>query len=286
MSAENVCRRLSNYHSALAAYNAYSEEERVGVQWWKTEMPDIIKRSSTATPFRVLAVGPGNGKPFDEELLNMLCSSQKPVVYTVVEPERSCIDELQELVKNKYSSVEFRWFCSTWQDFQDKEWKNDGSHYNLIHFLQCAYYISESVEELRERMKKCYDEMLGAGGVIVITASNLKGKWCFLPSVTEAFWWNFKVNIITKIAQEENWKVDADELTHQVDLSACFDQDSVQGNLMLDFLAQKYNYRQSVEEEELEKNLKFLEDLTDDSLNIVYPCILDITKVWKEPLSS
>ena len=167
----------------------------------------------------------------------MLCTSQKQVVFAVVEPSLTAGKKLEDLMKTKYSSVEFRRFCMTWKDFQDKEWKKqDGSQYNLIHFIHSVYHICSSVEKLRERLQKCYAEMLNAGGALVICADGGTGRTCFLCKVDDSFWWKFKFNIVHEIASKEGWKVDADELKFEVDLIKCFNEESGKGNLLLDSL--------------------------------------------------
>ena len=247
-------------------------------------MPDIIAKTSVSEPFRVLAVGAGNGKPYDEELLSMLCTSQKHVVYTVVEPSETAVKEFQDLVRNKYSSIEFRWFCMTWQDFQDEEWKKkDTSKYNIIHFVHSVYYISSSVEELRERMNRCYTEMLYAGGAIIISAASRKGKCYYMshnPDSISKFLGDF--NMILKIATEQGWRADADELQFQFDLSKCFVEDSVEGNLLLDFITHVKDFRLTASREMFEYMMKKLDEQTHGVEKIVYPCIFDVTTIWKE----
>ena len=250
-------------------------------------LPGIIEKAATKQPFRVLAIGTGTGQPFDEELLNMLCASQKSVVYTVVEPSQNSVKKFKEFVKEKYSSVEFEWFCMSWEDFQDKEWKGDtgdSSQYNLIHLIHSLYYISSSVDELRDRIRRCCAEMLIAGGAMVVLADDSTGKYCFasMGNLDRKFWWMFGVNVVLEVASSEGWKVDAQEEYFKVDLSKCFDEDSVEGNLLLDFLTLIKDVRLKTPKEEMVALLKHLEEKTDGEGKIVYPCILDCTTVWKE----
>ena len=81
LSELTVCNDDTHYANARDAFRANTDRFDVAMQWWKTSMPDIIAKTSSTEPFRVLAVGTGDGKPYDEELLNMLCTSQKHVVY-------------------------------------------------------------------------------------------------------------------------------------------------------------------------------------------------------------
>ena len=151
----------------------------------------------------------------------------------MVEPSETAVKEFQDLVRNKYGPVEFRWFCMTWQDFQDKEWKKqDGSQYNIIHFVHSVYYVSSTVDELEDRMHRCYAEMLNAGGGIVIFAGDKKRQKYFfwLENVDKQFTWDFTLEMVLKIAIEEKWKFEVEELNSELDLAKCFDEESVEGH--------------------------------------------------------
>ena len=281
MSKLSICHDPIHYSRAVSAYEGNSNVREVDMDWWRNTMPGVITKAASSGPFRVLAVGAGNGQPFDEELLNILCAAQKHIVYTVVEPSPTALKEFKDFVKNKYSSVEFKWFCATFQDFQDKEVVSDG--YNLIHFLHSVYYISSSEVELRERLRRCYKELLHTGGAMVITAHSYKGKSCLPPM--EGLWWIAKCNKILQFATDEGWKVEADEGKYKVDASLCFDETSEEGNFLLDFVTRTKNYRQVATKEQIEKTLRYIQEQTDCESKVVYPCIIDLTTIWKESVS-
>ena len=134
-------------------------------------------------------------------------------------------------------------------------------------------------------MKKCYDEMLKAGGAMVSLVNRKMKHSLLLDMDLETFWWySQESGMFANMAKEQGWKVDNEELSFKLDASKCFDEDSVEGNLLLDFYTQTKDFRLSATKEELQSTMTKLEKRTDGLSRTVYPCMFDVTTIRKKIL--
>ena len=70
------------------------------------------------------------------------------------------------------------------------------------------------------------------------------------------------VDKMIQIATKNRWKIDVHDQEYSIDVTKVFDPQSTEGNLLLDFLTQTENFRNTEDKEFVEETLSFIRDLT------------------------
>ena len=122
-------------------------------------------------PFCILSVGSGEGYN-DLPFIEMLCKADqgkagKPLFFVrAIEPDKMKLDafcakakDLPESFKMR-ADIEFDWCPMTYQEYVEQK-KKDKVKFDVIHFLDSIYYVN-----VESALKHCYEEELGAKGVI------------------------------------------------------------------------------------------------------------------------
>ena len=275
------------YQSAMNSFDANSNSTEVKLQYWKSEMPRIVAQCTDGAGFcaRVLAVGTGNGKPFDISLLDMLSCTLSRVEYTVVEPRAEAVEEFKNLAETKYQNVQFHWFRGTFQDYQEKDWPKERKQFHLIHFVACLNYVGNSYEELKARVVPCCEEMLKENGALVIlrlNQSQVKLLYPHEPRNPDVF---ALPNLVAKLAGEGGWQHESFDVISRVNLTPCFDEDSEEGALMLEFFTRVPNFRHTDAEETVQRTLEHLKSIChtmEDGSQVLTNFMCELGVIWKK----
>ena len=236
----------------------------------------VTKPKSTDTPFKVLGVGCGDGSSGDLLILqaveNYLSTKEasRLVIYNKgIEPRSKALSIFQASAQgwkqeNKQNEVSFNWFKGTWQDYQE-ETKQDPEKFHLIHFGQCMYYL-----EAEETLRDCVDRRLAEDGLMVcVIACDDAPLIRFFKQFNLS---HFSVQPLVNIVVKNGWRHEEYHLNQHVDVSTIFDESSVEGNLLLDFLTQTVNFRTVNDEQKVSEVMQFWLDnsvVNDDGKRVV-----------------
>lgn len=67
---------------------------------------------------------------------------------------------------------------------------------------------------------------------------------------------------ITRAAEDNGWKYDIHTQEYSIDVTEVFDENSTNGNLLLDFLTHTENFRETADKQLVKETLELIEDLT------------------------
>nr|XP_006817989.1 PREDICTED: histamine N-methyltransferase-like [Saccoglossus kowalevskii] len=207
---------------------------------------------------RVLAIGSATGS-IDEGIIDTLCEKYSKIANTVIEPALSGIDDFKERVKthqDKWSGVTFDFRGQTIEDYLEK--LDELQKYDVIHALHCVYHFADP----RNSLVTLYG-MLDTNGLFIIRANT--GHWedCALK-IGEYYHDPRSHYIGTKYIKTllrsalPSANIESYYTESPLNVSDCFNDDSVDGNKKIDFIFQVLNFRQSLPPEKQQIFLDFL----------------------------
>ena len=288
MTTERSTERLIDIFSFpqhyLKSYKVYltrSTQQKETLTWIQENLPNVLKRAGTKpkspnAPFKVLGVGCGDGSSGDllilEAVANFLSTKEvsRPVIYNKsIEPSLKALSTFQDSAQgwkqeNKQNEVFFSWFSGTWQDYQE-ETKQDPDKFHLIHFGQSMYYL-----EAEEALRDCLEYRLAKDGVIVCM---IAGEDAPMKRYFKQFNFTcFSIQPLVDIVAKNGWRHEVYHLDQHVDVTTIFDESSVEGNLLLDFLTQTVDFRKVNDEKKVTEVMQFWLDnsvVSDDCRRLV-----------------
>ena len=267
------------YSKSLISFISSLEPINVTLKCIKEHVVPLISffLENHSPPFCILSVGSGEGYN-DLPFLEMLSKADqgkagKPVFFVrAIEPDKMKLDafcakaeDLPESLKMK-ANIKFEWFPMTYQEYVEQK-RKDEVKFDVIHFLHSIYYVN-----VESALKHCYEEELGAKGVIFSFTQDVNSPYVRYGSIFSSqdlvcspgsYYSNKEV---TDVAKKNGWKyVECSGESITGDITAIFDRTSEEGNLLLDFLTQCVNVSLSTSQENLQKILNFWEnECTDD----------------------
>ena len=236
---------------------------------------NIHKEHST---FNILSVGSGTGE-IDIEIANIvaeeLCSNGNwesiRILNRALEPNKfSCAEyeaNVSAIIENSPASYEI--IPQTFSEYRNSV-SNESVKFDLIHFIQSLYYV-----DLESAIWYCMVEKLKEYGRLVclvgdkdsftnkILTKQAKNKT--MTKVNDDLLTSEGLEIsneIVKFAKKYGWHYVIYSVNLQLDVTDVFFPDSVEGNLLLDFLTNTENYRCNVSALELNETLDYIKQLS------------------------
>ncbi|XP_077995040.1 histamine N-methyltransferase-like [Glandiceps talaboti] len=213
---------------------------------------------------KVLAIGTSSGMN-DVMIIDALVGCCHDILYTVVEPDEIGVEAFKAMVQSKgdkWSRVTFDYHVQKIEEFLDDRRSRDSDVkdiYDIIHALHLLYFVLTPI------YLDLYD-MLGSPGIFLIRMTT--GGWSnCLTTYHQQFknpalpFWDGKMLEKDMARDLPGVKIDTTyRSSGPVDVAKCFNEDSEDGNQMLDFIFQCLNFRKSVPKEKQEFFLKYLKD--------------------------
>ncbi|XP_078000616.1 histamine N-methyltransferase-like [Glandiceps talaboti] len=209
---------------------------------------------------RILSIGSGSGD-IDKFIINALTAIHPKIICSVVEPMKVAVANYKEMVtshKAEWSGVEFKYYIQTIEKYLDDN-QDDHSrrceHYDVIHAIHCVYYFEKRDGTFRDLYSR-----LHKNGVMLIRISGggfAKSK-VYINRIRKLAY--------TGVADMEEILLkeipsDATEIkTTKADVivTECFNEDSDEGNQLLDFITQISKFRKSMPQEIVQMYMKYL----------------------------
>lgn len=302
----------TNYRHTLQAYLKHMQQLPPQRKWMSEKLgPRLGEIFNARKELRVLAVGTGSGE-VDRDFLNEIVKRGKEqlgdeysVTYQVVEPNADSIEFFkQSVIKNdNYNKINFQWFHGFLEDFikefQQNQNEIEKKGFDFVHYVRCFYHI-DSVSGL----DKTYNILLRKDGIVAAVGENEGAFWpkmmiflndhemtheCFTCSgpVSMAY---FLPGWVSQ-SEQNKWKYETYTDKYYFDTTLMFDEESKEGNYLIDFCIHAKQSRKTVKKEILDDFFQFLnenikeEEIVEDDKKVLkkyFPCELGAIIITKE----
>ncbi|XP_072169625.1 histamine N-methyltransferase-like [Diadema setosum] len=253
------------YTKTFHVFAKRSENIEILAKWEDKFLPGVVERLVERLPsdstVRMLGIGSGSGE-VDSSMAAMIRARFKAVHNTVIEPAASQLDMYRKLIadgKEQFAGIDFELHQDTLDEYRRKL-SETGVHpkYHFICAIHSVYYVDDLIDTIRY-LHDCLED---GGMLLIVIISDTSGTWRFWQRYTRFQDKNspymctrdlrdvFNANGIpfTVIRQP----------SHFIDITSCFDHDSEEGNLLVDFLSQVCDLRGSVTQEVHQEVLDYL----------------------------
>ncbi|XP_028515866.1 histamine N-methyltransferase A-like [Exaiptasia diaphana] len=121
--------------------------------------------------------------------------------------------------------------------------------FDIIHFIHSIYGITD-VEKV---LKYCYEKGLGNHGAIVLIVN---GKDDTFKLIQRTLGISYLDSEIVKIVRQNGWRHEVYRQEFYTDVTQVFEEESIEGNLLLDFFAHSQDFRLNGDPEKVKITLE------------------------------
>ena len=277
MSGEHFLKR---FHLFLKISKQHSEN----AQTLQRYLPSIVPRAMSSfdtkqrSQFNILSVGSGGGE-MDIEITNIILQEfqSKPewngvnISNQAIEPNEylhQCYKKNIAQLDNPRISFDVK--LQTFEEY--KESKAEKGSFDIVHFIHSLYHV-----DVQDTLVHCMTNELNEKGhfvalltstdqsitlkIIMMLEQNCPSWMTKLPGLKEKQ--ELSTQLI-KIAEQHGWKYEIYKPSSIVtlDVTEVFDEESVDGNLLLDFLTNTEDFRKKADESLQKCVLELAEEMT------------------------
>ncbi|XP_077986501.1 histamine N-methyltransferase A-like [Glandiceps talaboti] len=241
----------SDYQRCLDAYLRNTDRATKVYEICSTSVPQKIINGVTSSGedvdiFRYLGVGSGSGEA-DINVLIELKKTYPKIRATIWEPSSGLIEDFKERVKDQpaLDDIEFEWKTVSIEE-QMKNGTN-GERFHCILLVGVMAYL----DEMAPPMKYLYNLLSKSGTMFNVNSAdssvfdNLRLKFPELLYRHKSVHTSDIVTVFEEIGAE----VTLEEVKAVVDITKCLQQDSDEGNDILDLITHTLNFRKTVPKE-------------------------------------
>ena len=225
----------------------------------------------------ILSVGGGTGdtdveiiKMTRKELQSTLKWSHINIFSRCLEPNdnsRKLYKEAIHQIGDPQTSFEVR--LETSQQYQVSE--KEPMKFDIVHFVHSLYYV-----DFEEALLHCLEHEMTEKGYFVSIMDDeslihwvLKKQEEHLSLCNKNFYENYrdddsydKSRRLTQVAEKHGLKYEMHSKKYLMEVTELFDEESVEGNLLLDFLTHTENFRRVADKKLVEETLALIERMT------------------------
>lgn len=262
------------YEKRFEIYRQKSGEKYRDIDVLRSRLPgavgSILKETGQES-LNILSIGSGSGE-LDFEILKMIKAElqakgfdydKMKIFNRAVEPNEHYIKTYETSIKRFQEElgkqVTFDLVKGTFEDYVKN--KRDVVKFDIIHLVRSIYYL-----DAEQGLRDCFEKELNQAGKVVLV---LAGTEDLISHVHKMLWPNGKpmesepfelqdVEKILKLAEKNGWKSDVFSLEYSLDVTEVPDETSVVGNLLLDFIAHKPNFRQTADKKQVDGTLELI----------------------------
>ncbi|XP_077984455.1 histamine N-methyltransferase-like [Glandiceps talaboti] len=261
-----------------------TKEENQWSEQWEGIVKTLFVNSEVPTSTRVLLVAAGHG--LDEMKILEMILSQYPmtsVVVDVIEPVEEQLeifkDNSPEVMTKYPNRLEFKWFVETFQGYMKiREENKSEEKFHLVVCLHGLYYFDDWADTL-----DIFYNLLVNGGTMA-TAIDSGDSECGRLFTKYREWEGDRTSLLT--ADDIISHLTKKGRLYQrflrggsVDVSSIFDKQSTEGNMILDFLVQRKDFRRKAPSPLFDKVMGFVREnsrkegdkhlMSDDEIDIL-----------------
>ncbi|XP_072169626.1 LOW QUALITY PROTEIN: histamine N-methyltransferase A-like [Diadema setosum] len=253
----------SYYTKAFHVFAKRSTKSEILAKWEEKFLPPVVERLVERLPsdstVRMLRIGSGSGQ-MDSRMATKIRARFKAVHNTVIEPAASQLDMYRKLIssgKEEFAGIDFDLHQDTLDGYRRK--LNETGVYPKYHFISAIHSVYY-VDDLNDTIRYLHECLEDGGMLFIVVISDTSGTWRFWKRYprfqnknqymcTQGLRDVLTANAIpfTVVSQ-----------TFHLDITSCFDPESEEGNLIVDFLSQVCNLRESVTQEVHQEVLDYL----------------------------
>ncbi|XP_031560797.1 histamine N-methyltransferase-like [Actinia tenebrosa] len=143
-----------------------------------------------------------------------------------------------------------------------KETKSDEIKFDVIHFIHSTSYV-----DVKKTLGLCFEEELKPNGIITcfVVGKDLLYDCCKMQGhvwhgghSTNECW--LTADDIVAIADKCGWKYELFNQEYNVDVTDVFDENSIEGNLLLDFLTYVQEFRKTADKKKTKETLELIRE--------------------------
>ncbi|KAK3736611.1 hypothetical protein QZH41_006369 [Actinostola sp. cb2023] len=231
-----------------------------------------ILQTNRVDQFNILGVGSGDGavdiailKIVHEELQRDDKYQDLKIFNRAVEPSarqiklyKKAIENLPESMKGQIS---FDLHTKTFDGYTQERSKEEPLKFDIVHFIHSVNFINVE-QTLQHDLEK---ELRKNGRVLIVVGGRED-----LIEVVRAFYSQrcgrsrpeISADEVIKATVKNGWKYEMFAQEFEIDVTEVFDEDSIKGNLLLDFMTGLMNFRDTAEQAHIEQVLSVMRDQT------------------------
>ncbi|XP_077870301.1 histamine N-methyltransferase-like [Saccoglossus kowalevskii] len=231
----------------------------------------------------ILSIGASNGDA-DQHFINALVDKYTAIHYTVVEPATGPLDDFKRLIESnqeRWSGVKFSFHVQGINEYLEGGGTSD--KYDVILACHSAYHFHDVVNTLC-----CLYDMLPQNGMLFIRIETDGGLEVYFEHSEQLdiplyFIPGKEIKRLIQLHMPAT-KIDVITGATTVNVTRCFDKDSIYGNNILDFMNQIVDVRHSRPPDEVEKCLKFFREQCcyEKGDDVLFDYIDEDIIIWKK----
>ncbi|XP_061861020.1 histamine N-methyltransferase [Colius striatus] len=238
----------AKYYESFHCFLANSTEHQCMEEFMERQLPAIIDSIGNGkSTINILSVGSGAGE-MDLLILSKVQATYPGVTINndVVEPSAHQILKYKERVAetSNLKNIKFTWHEETAYEYESRmNAEKKSKKWAFIHTIQMLYYVKDIPATIRY-----LHSLLEAGGKLLIIVLSGTSSWEVLwkKYASSVPLQNFSTFItsadITRILDSAGLKYQLHELQSYMDITSCFVKGNKEGELLLDFLTQTYDF--------------------------------------------
>ena len=268
----------AHYQKSFNVFLAKTGERMKNFESLRDQIPPLIRRSTLPqsqqrSRFNILSVGGGTGE-MDMEIMKIVKKElQKSeqgrhmkLFNRAIEPNEYSCGVYKAAIENlpgppNDQMTDFEICHQTFEEY--KESQGEAMKFDMVHFIQSIDYV-----HIEQALIHCFEKELGEQGVCVLYVEEQDLLLVTLKQIMQ--WHGEETDIknlettdkIIKIANDNGWKHEIYTQEYSIDVTEVFDEESTEGNLLLDFLTHTVNFRETTDKQLVEETLALIKDVT------------------------
>ena len=221
----------------------------------------------------ILSIGSGNGQTdlsflrvIKEELIKTDLWRNVKIFNRAIEPNLFSCGLYKAAIENLPSPLDdgktaFDICQQSLEEYQQSH--SEPLSFDIVHFIHSIYFV-----DFEKALLHCFEKELSDKGKIICIAARRDLACSVLSKLQQKLQWHVGSEIydvvdkMIQIANRNGLKIEVHDQEYSIDVTEVFDQHSIEGNLLLDFLTQTENFRNTEDKEFVEEMLSFIRDLT------------------------
>ena len=270
------------YVTSLNMFMAKSGERMKNFEILRHHIPPLIHTASVSwcqqrSSFNILSVGSATGEKDLEFMKIIKTEFQKSdqgrhmkIFNRAIEPNEYSCNLYKAAIENLPSPLndhltEFEICQQTFQEYQESQQRQEAGSvkFDMVHFIHSIYFF-----DIEQTLIHCFEKALSEQGVFVCL---VEGQDLIDVTLRKSNQWHGRdkdgekdapAEEIIKIAENNGWKHEIYSQEYSIDVTDVFDEKSTEGNLLLDFLTQTGNFRETADKQLVEETLALIKELT------------------------
>lgn len=239
---------LSHYVRCFHVFLAKSTEHQTMKQFVEQQLPGLLASTGSGkSAFNILSVGGGAGE-IDLQIISAVQASYPGVAINneVIEPSADQILKYKERVAatSNLDNVKFTWHEETANEYESRmKAEKKSQKWDFIHMIQMLYYVKDIPAIIRY-----FHSLLAAQAKLLIILVSETSGW---ETLWRKYGSSFPTDDLCTYVSSANIKGILDsvglkykvyELPSYMDITCCFTEGDNDGELLLDFLTETYEF--------------------------------------------